>query len=73
MRYYSTQRPLTPGAFPTERAMVVENYGEKIYVENIGRGAWGHVEYPESLDPKVAEVYELIPDNGKEEIRKGNQ
>lgn len=60
MRYYLTQRPPTPGTFPG-RPTKIEAYDQKTYVEEIGREAWGWIEYPEPLEEKRAEDYELTP------------
>lgn len=61
MRYYSTRRPLTLGAFPG-KALEIVNYDERTYVEKIGREAWGHVEYASPLAPETAKAYELTPE-----------
>jgi hypothetical protein len=57
-RYYLTQRPPSPGAFPGKPANM-EAYDQKAYVEEIGRPAWGWVEYREPLTEKQAAEYEL--------------
>ena len=61
MRYYSTQRPLGPGTYPrqdgTESA--TNFFGGKIFCEEIGREAWGFIEYLQPISPKVAKDYEL--------------
>ena len=64
MRYYSAQRPLTPGAFPG-KALEIVNYDEKTYVEEIGMEAWGYVEYASPLAPETAKAYELTPEGRK--------
>ncbi|WP_302620230.1 hypothetical protein [uncultured Oscillibacter sp.] len=64
MRYYSTQRPVGPGTFPQpEGNKVVEfhNFGSKTYCEEIGRDAWGYIDYQQTLAPEVAASYELTP------------
>ena len=58
-RYYSTRRPVGPGTFPGEPAMIV-NYGRREEVPGIGL-AWGHLEYKEPLDDDAIEHYELKP------------
>ena len=45
MRYYSTQRPLVPGGCPRAGVQKVHNYDEKEFCEEIGREAWGYVDY----------------------------
>lgn len=60
MRYYSTQRPVGPGTYPQKGGTEnVENFDGKIFCEEIGREAWGYVEYKEPLTPKEASDYEL--------------
>ena len=47
-RYYSTLRPITPGAYPKPAdnpAMLIHNFDNREYVGKIGREAWGYVEY----------------------------
>ena len=64
MKYFSTQRPLVPGAFPKSMinpVMNVVNFDQKTFCEEIGRDAWGYVEYARALDPDVAKDYELTP------------
>ena len=57
-RYYLTQRPPSPGAFPG-RPTDLEAFDTKIYIEEIGRPAWGWVEYQEPLTDKQVDEYEL--------------
>jgi len=62
MRYYSTQRPLVPGAFPASYEPIqVTNYSIRQHVEDIGREAYGYIEYSDKLPDEVAKAYELIP------------
>lgn len=52
-RYYSTQRPVTPGAYPKPKnnpAMLIHNFSSREYVPEIGRQAWGYVEYDKPLE-----------------------
>ena len=47
-RYYSTQRPVSAGTYPKPKdnpAMLIHNYNERQYVTEIGRLAWGYIEY----------------------------
>lgn len=65
MRYYSTQRPVTPGAFPKpqgNKVLEIVNYDSKTYREEIGREAWGHIDYEQALAPEQAASYDLTPD-----------
>lgn len=57
-RYYLTQRPLSIGTFPGKPASM-ESFDSKQYVNDIGRPAWGWVEYSEPLTDKQVIAYEL--------------
>lgn len=59
-RYYSTQRPVAPGTFPKEGVQEIQNYDSRTYVEEIGREAWGHIDYSRELSEKEAADYELV-------------
>lgn len=60
-RYYSTQRPIAPGTFPRQDGKeTVTNFDDKTYCEEIGREAWGYIEYSEPLTAREAEAYELV-------------
>ncbi len=61
-RYYLTQRPPSPGAFPG-KPIKLKAYDAKTYVEEIGRSAWGWVEYSEPLTEKQVKDYELTKEN----------
>lgn len=63
-RYYSTQRPVTPGAYPKPKdnpAVSIHNFDNREYVPEIWRAAWGYVEYDKPLDGKDIYSYELVP------------
>lgn len=60
-RYYSTQRPLTPGSCPRAGVQEVVNYDEKKFCEEIGMDACGFVEYTRELTKQEADDYELTP------------
>lgn len=60
-RYYSTMRPVLPGSFPKkELAEKIENFDTKTFCEEIGRDAWGYIEYREALAKEEADAYELV-------------
>lgn len=62
VRYYSTQRPVTPGTFPQvagNRVEYIVNYPRRVWCEDIRREAWGYIDYAEELDEKDAAAYEL--------------
>lgn len=60
-RYYSTQRPVLPGGFPRkEDAGKIENFEARTFCEEIGREAWGFIEYHTELRKEEMEAYELM-------------
>lgn len=60
MRYYSTQRPVQPGSYPDrENVERIHNFDTKIFCGEIGREAWGYIDYREPLTKEQAEAYEL--------------
>ena len=62
MRYYSTPRPITPGSFPRVAFNAVKeivNFERKTYCEEIGREAWGYIDYEKPLDRYDCNAYEL--------------
>lgn len=65
-RYYSTQRPFGPGTFPKKDGReTIVNFNEKTYCEEIGREAWGYIDYPEPLTKEEAVSYELVEIGGR--------
>lgn len=74
MKYYSTQRPLSPGSFPVPpqgdrvpewngiKILSVTNYPDRTLVPSIGRMAWGEIEYSAQIPSRDANDYELTPD-----------
>lgn len=75
MRYYLTQRPPMPGAIPSWRGAngvkpgTIACFDKRRFCEDIGREAWGYVEYEPPLDPKLAKQYELFPASEKKESK----
>ena len=66
MKYYSTQRPITPGSIPrAQEANEIVNFYDPMYCEAIGREAWGYVDYPEPISEREARNYELTPEGTK--------
>lgn len=59
-RYYCLMRPVGPGAVPSGFIECGECDPEKVIPE-IGRGAWGWVEYDRPLDMCEILQYELAP------------
>ena len=65
MRHYSTQRPIGPGTFPKPQGNAVKevfNFDSKTYCEEVGREAWGYIEYEQPIDPQAAADYFLVAD-----------
>lgn len=63
MRYYSTQRPIMPGSFPIHpgnKVLEIHNFDSKSYCEEIGREAWGYIEYEKPLARYDCDSYELV-------------
>lgn len=60
-RYYSTQRPISPGTYPNgeNKPISIENFDERQPVENGQLQAWGYLEYAEPLSQKEMKDYEL--------------
>lgn len=69
MRYYSTQRPVMPGSFPVAgaRKIHIHNYDRRTYIPEIGREAWGYIEYDPPITEKEARAYELTPASAGDE------
>ena len=60
MRYYSTMRPVQPGGYPNRESVEkIYNFDTKIFCGEIGREAWGYIDYREPLTKEQAEAYEL--------------
>lgn len=62
-RYYSISRPIGPGTFPRpagNRVENIHNYDRRMHVEEIGREAWGYIEYESPINPEDARGYELV-------------
>lgn len=59
-KYYSTQRPVMPGSYPNRDSVKeICNFDTKTFCEEIGREAWGYIDYREALTKEQAEAYEL--------------
>lgn len=62
MRYYLTQRPVMLGAFPRpaeNRIVKIGDFDQMRYCPEIGRNAWGYIDYTYPLSREEAEQYEL--------------
>ena len=66
MKYYNTQRPITPGTYPSDYEFEkIVNFDEKIYIKEIDREAWGYLEIGCLLPDDVIKEWELTPENLK--------
>ena len=64
MRYYSIERPIAPGTFPeteSNKALEIRNFEQKTYCGEIGREAWGHIDYEKPLTRYDSDYYGLVP------------
>lgn len=64
-RYYSTQRPVSIGTYPCpacNEVIEINNFDERRTVPEIGRGAWGWIDYASPLSDSEAAAYELVPE-----------
>ena len=59
--YYLTQRPPAPGAMPRRGLIDFYEYENRLFVEIIGREAWGSVVYDRPLTHEEVDEYELVP------------
>ncbi len=65
MKYYSTQRLVTPGSFPKPEGNAVvglTNFDSPAECEEIGRTAWGWIEYEQPLAEAEAKRWDLLPE-----------
>ena len=63
MKYYSVLRPVSIGTFPKDGAQEIVNFDSRIYIESIGRDAWGWIEYDRELSKREYESWDLLPEN----------
>ena len=62
--YYMLMRPPMPGAMPNNGLADFKDFGDKIYIREIDREAWGKLVYMRQLSDEEVWNYELMP--GKE-------
>lgn len=78
-RYYSTQRPVMPGTYPNgeNRPVHIENFEDRMSVEDGQLQAWGYLEYESPLSAKERDAYELkavLPSEDRAAVpEKGNE
>lgn len=71
-KYYSPNRPLTPGTFPNRKGLEVievRNFDSPLPIKGASRPVWGWVEYEGSLTPEEIEQYELLGPKERESTR----
>ena len=67
-KYYSIMRPIGIGTYPTgARVTNIVNFHERKYVPEIGREAWGYIEFSHTLSKQNQISYELLPGGGMSE------
>lgn len=62
-RYYSVHRPVGPGTFPKPAGNKVTNlwnFDRPIFCEQIGREAWGYVDYEKPVPVDMLRSYEMM-------------
>lgn len=62
MKYYSTQRPVSPGTYPKpadNKVLEIVNFSDKVFCSEIGRDAWGYIDYEKPLEDRTMQDYEL--------------
>ena len=66
-RYGSAQRPVAPGSYPKEQVDCIVNFPDRVYCEEIGREAWGYIDYRLPLTEQQIEEHELIEGGGRDQ------
>ena len=67
-RYYSIMRPVGIGTYPAGAHVTnIVNFHQRMYVPEIGREAWGYIEFSHTLSKKYQMEYELLPGGGMSE------
>ena len=59
--YYMLMRPPAPGAMPFDGLADLNDFGERTYVREIDRKAWGKLIYMRKLSDQEVEDFELAP------------
>ena len=62
-RYYSTNRPVSISTYPKpegNEVLEISNFDERRAVPEIGRAAWGWIDYASPLPDSEAAAYELV-------------
>lgn len=62
-RYYSSQRPVSPGSFPKpvgNGVLEIVNFDRRTPCYDANCDAWGYIEYEKPLSKELARCYELV-------------
>lgn len=59
--YYMLMRPPMPGAMPIDGLVDLKDFGDKAYVREIDREAWGKLVYMRKLSDEEVWNWELAP------------
>ena len=62
-RYYTLYRPPMPSAIP-KCTHIIRDYGQRKFVPDIEREAWGYVDCERELTPDEIAEYELMASKG---------
>lgn len=62
MKYFSTQRPVMPGAYPKAVTKEIVNFDSKSFCKEIERTAWGYITTARELTAEEISEYELVAD-----------
>lgn len=65
--YYMLRRPPVPGAMPIDGLADLKDFGERMYVREIDREAWGKLIYMRKLSDEEVDRWELAPGREYEE------
>lgn len=69
-RYYSTQRPASLGTYPKpqgNKVLNIVNFEERTFCEQVGREAWGYIEYELPVSDVLLRDFELVKAGVKDE------
>ena len=62
-RYYSVMRPLSIGCYPNpqgNKILNIENFDDKKFCKDVGKDAWGYIEYEQPVSDVLLQDYELV-------------
>lgn len=62
-RYWSTQRPISLGTYPKpegNKVVDIENFSRREFCKEIGREAWGYIDYEYPVPDEMLRQYEMV-------------